>query len=100
MSNESLHFLKGREEIMQALTDSKNNGTVLALTIPAIPPGFFTTAVDDIFPKDNEMYVSLKRHDVTGFLFEQNVLPVGEIVSVCSLQSKWQTLAEQAAAER
>jgi hypothetical protein len=85
-------FSRDREDILRILTDSKNDGTVLMLAIPGISPGIFITAVDDLHQDGDQVHIYLKKHDVSGFIFERNRFTLPEIISVCPTNSKWENL--------
>lgn len=84
------NFTREAAEILKALLDSKEKGTMIALAVPSIGTGVFITAVDDLFLNDSETFVQLKSYDVTGRIIEKNKIPLKEIIGACPLQSLWQ----------
>src|SRR5688572_6949114 len=88
-ANEEYNFTSDRGEILNALQKSKDNQTMVALTVPDIGAGLFITAVDAIIQNENETIIILKQYDITGCMLEKNKFQLNEIVSACSLKSKW-----------
>jgi hypothetical protein len=84
------NFTRNQSEILTALLDSKQKGTMIALAVPSIGAGVFITAVDDLFLNDGESFVQLKNYDVTGRILERTRIPLKEIVGACPLHSQWQ----------
>jgi hypothetical protein len=79
------------QEILKALQASKENGTIIALTVPKLGSGIFITAIEDIIEgNEGNVYIKLKDYDVTGFMFERTTLQLTEIISVCALSHKWE----------
>jgi hypothetical protein len=84
------NFTREQGEILKALLNSKEKGTMIALAVPAIGSGVFITAVDDLFLNDGETFIQLKSYDVTGRIIEKTKIPLKEIVGACPLHSQWQ----------
>lgn len=82
-------FTRKPEEILKALLDSKDKGTMIALAVPSIGAGVFITAVDDLFLNDAESFVQLKSFDGTGRIIEKTKIPLKEILGACTLHSQW-----------
>ncbi len=84
------NFTRDEGEILKALLDSKEKGTMLALAVPCIGAGIFITAVDDLFLNDSETYIQVKNYDVTGRIIEKTKIALKEIIGVCPLNSRWE----------
>jgi len=83
------NFTRDDGEILKALLDSKEKGTMIALAVPFIGAGVFITAVDDLFLNDGETYIQIKNFDVTGRIIEKTRIPLREIIGACPLNSQW-----------
>jgi hypothetical protein len=84
------NFTRNEGEILRALLDSKEKGTMVALAVPCIGAGVFITAVDDLFLNDGETYIHVKNYDVTGRIIEKTKIALKEIIGACPLNSKWE----------
>ena len=84
------NFTRSYAEILKALLDSKENGTMVALAVPCIGAGVFITAVEDLFINDDESFIQVKNFDVTGRIIEKTKIALKEIVGACPLHSKWE----------
>jgi hypothetical protein len=85
-------FLTDPAQIVDILSQSKSNGTAVALTSPAIGSGYFITAVQDIFlgDDDGDVLIVFKPYDITGYIFQRNKLYLWEIKSVCAFKSAFE----------
>ena len=84
------NFTREQGEILKALLNSKEKGTMIALAVPSIGAGVFISAVDDLFLNDGETFIQVKSFDVTGRIIEKTKIPLKEIDGVCILHSQWQ----------
>lgn len=84
------NFTRDSAEILKALLDSKEKGTMIALAVPYIGAGVFITAVDDLFLNDGESYIQVKNFDVTGRIIEKTKIPIEQIIGACPLNSQWE----------
>ena len=84
------NFTREEGEILKAVLDSKEKGTMIALAVPSIGAGVFITAVNDVTLNDGETFIHLKSYDVTGRILEKTRLSLKEIVGACTLHSQWQ----------
>ena len=84
------NFTREPGEILKAILDSKEKGTMIALAVPSIGAGVFITAADDVSLNDGETFVHLKSYDVTGRIIEKTRISLKEIVGACTLHSQWQ----------
>jgi hypothetical protein len=84
------NFTREPGEILNALLNSKEKGTMIALAVPSIGTGVFISAVDDLFLNDGETFIQLKSFDVTGRMLEKTRIALKEIVGACILHSQWE----------
>lgn len=84
------NFTREPQEILKALLDSKEKGTMIALAVPSIGAGVFITSVDDLFLNDEETFIQLKSFDITGRIIERTKIPIREIIGACPLKSQWE----------
>lgn len=85
-------FVTDPQQILEVLSQSKSNGTAVALTSPVMGAGYFITAVQDIFlgEADGDVLIVLKPYDITGYIFPRNKLYLWEIKSVCPFKSAFE----------
>jgi hypothetical protein len=84
------NFTREQGEILKALLDSKDKGTMIALAVPSIGSGVFITAAVDVSLNDGETFIHLKSYDVTGRIIEKTCIPLKEIEGACILHSQWE----------
>lgn len=93
MTSPLLEFITLPRTILQALHESKDNGTVIGITSPVLGRGTFLTSVNDIIILDDiasSPTIILKPFDANGYFLETNVIKLDDIRSVCVFTSKFE----------
>ena len=83
-SSSNLEFVKFRKSLLNALTKSRKNGTVIGIYSPALGEGMFVTGVEDIYNDNNEQIIVLRQYDLSGAILQRNILSLGEIRAICA----------------
>jgi hypothetical protein len=89
MQNIDFAFISDPDEILRALNESKNNGTVVGISAPILGNGVFLTSVESLAETDSDHVITLKGYDVTGYILERNRLRLTDIRGICPFQSKF-----------
>lgn len=76
-------------EMLNVLSESKENGTAVGIFSPLLGREIRVTAVEDIVIGE-DITVVLKSYDFTGYMLETNKLKLGEIKSVCPFKSPFE----------
>lgn len=84
-----LEFIKNRRSVYRELAASKEAGTVVGITSPALGDGMFITAVDDIYTTEAGAIVQLKPYDMSGHFLTRTQLSLSEIRSVCPFKTAY-----------
>jgi hypothetical protein len=86
------NLLKDADQIMRALTQSKDNKTAVALSADILGIGYFVTGVEEITLGENggEVVVTLKPYDITGYIFVRRRLKFSEIKGVHPFKSPFE----------
>lgn len=89
MQNIDLAFISEPEEILNALQESKDRGTVVGISAAILGNGVFLTSVENVIPADSDHIIVLKGYDVTGYILERNKIRLSDIRAICPFQSKF-----------
>src|SRR5688572_17996382 len=85
-----LAFITEREEILNALLESKDHGTVVGISAAILGNGVFLTAVENVVvTSSDDFIITLKGYDVTGYILERNKIRLSDIRAICRFQSKF-----------
>lgn len=76
-------FVKSRKQMLNALMESRKNGTAIGVYSDVLGEGMFVTGVDDVYNDSNEQVVVLSQYELSGLILQRSTLSVGEIKGVC-----------------
>lgn len=87
-------FLTHPHEMLEALKESKEKGSVIGICSTMLGGGIFLTSVENIFLENDifeggEIIIVLKRYDMHGYFLEKNTITLADIRSVCPLKAEF-----------
>jgi hypothetical protein len=86
MTDTILEFVSDRSFILNILTKSKDNGTVVGINAPCLGSGTFISVVDDIILVD-DIIIVLKPFDASGHMLDTNKIRLSDVTSVLPFNS-------------
>jgi hypothetical protein len=89
MEERDLNFVSNRNQILEILMRSKQEGRSVGIFSNRLGPATLITCVDDIAFDDLRTTVILKPFDHTGYILPCHRLDLEDITSVCPLNSEF-----------
>ena len=89
MENINMELVSDPGEMLTILTESKQSGTAVGISAPALGKEIYVTAVEDIVI-GKDITIVLKNYDITGYILERNKLKIGDIKSVYPFKSAFE----------
>lgn len=84
-------FTKSRKQMLNALIESRKNGTAIGIYSDVLGEGMFVTGVDDVYNDNNEQIVVLNQYELSGLILLRSTLSVGEIKGVCAFDMPYRS---------
>jgi hypothetical protein len=78
-----LCFLSAPQDVLNALNESKEQGTCIGIKCPALGDDILITAVDEITSDQGEPLIHFKYYDSSGYILPSHKARLSEIDLVC-----------------
>jgi hypothetical protein len=82
MATRDLNFLSSPHDILNALLQSKENGTSIGIKAHVLGPETIVTAVEDVIFEDTLTLIVFKHYDTSGYILPSHKITLAEIQSV------------------
>lgn len=89
MEEKDLNFVSNRNQILEILIRSKQEGRSVGILSNRLGPATLITCVDDIVFDELQTIIILKPFDHTGYMLPANRLDLHDITYVCPLNSEF-----------
>lgn len=80
----SFEIIKFKKSLLNALVESRKNGSAIGIYSSALGEGMFVTGVEDIYDDNRDYIVVLKPYDLSGTILQRNTLSLSEIKAACA----------------
>lgn len=90
MNVRDITFFNHQAEILQALLQSKEDGSSIGIKSAAFGPETIITAVEDIQFGEGQTMIVLKHYDSSGYMLPCHKLDLSEIEAVCPFTTRFE----------